>query len=216
MMNEFWGKVHFWGTLVCMNMIFFPMFLQGMAGMHRRGFDGGATYDLNKPVIHWNTTISHGRVDHGAVPDSVHYQFLLEHQASGRRSGRIRGTRRRWNGRRLRRRRTGTLSSRSLCTAARMNTACPGIRWILSRNATRRGREPTRERMDTDEKIRNPKFEIRTDLARQAGHTRLEDAFRNHSRPLTQISSDFAFLISDLINHGNTLHSIRPARYRAL
>jgi cytochrome c oxidase subunit 1 len=59
MMNEFWGKVHFWGTMVCMNIVFFPMFLQGMAGMHRRGFDGGATYDLNKPVIHWNATISH-------------------------------------------------------------------------------------------------------------------------------------------------------------
>jgi cytochrome c oxidase subunit 1 len=59
MMNEFWGKVHFWGTMVCMNIVFFPMFLQGMAGMHRRGFDGGLTYDLNKPVIHWNTTISH-------------------------------------------------------------------------------------------------------------------------------------------------------------
>ena len=25
--------------------IFFPMFLQGMAGMHRRGYDGGAAYD---------------------------------------------------------------------------------------------------------------------------------------------------------------------------
>ncbi len=59
MMNEFWGKVHFWGTMVNMNIIFFPMFLQGMAGMHRRGFDGGATYTLNKPVLHWNTTISH-------------------------------------------------------------------------------------------------------------------------------------------------------------
>ncbi len=35
-MNEFWGKVHFWPTLICMNVIFLPMFLQGMAGMHRR------------------------------------------------------------------------------------------------------------------------------------------------------------------------------------
>jgi cytochrome c oxidase subunit 1 len=66
MMNEFWGKVHFWGTMVCMNIVFFPMFLQGMAGMHRRGFDGGATYDLNKPVIHWNTTISHAAWTMGA------------------------------------------------------------------------------------------------------------------------------------------------------
>ena len=35
-MNEFWGKVHFWPSLICMNVIFLPMFLQGMLGMHRR------------------------------------------------------------------------------------------------------------------------------------------------------------------------------------
>jgi cytochrome c oxidase subunit 1 len=58
MMNTVLGHIHFWGTLVCMNMIFFPMFLQGMAGMHRRGFDGGKTYDLSAPVIHWNRPIS--------------------------------------------------------------------------------------------------------------------------------------------------------------
>ena len=29
-MNEFWGKVHFWPSLICMNVIFLPMFLQGM------------------------------------------------------------------------------------------------------------------------------------------------------------------------------------------
>ncbi|MEO0448072.1 MAG: hypothetical protein AAF191_18545 [Verrucomicrobiota bacterium] len=28
-----------------MNLIFFPMFIQGMAGMHRRAFDGGAAYE---------------------------------------------------------------------------------------------------------------------------------------------------------------------------
>src|SRR5260370_40407655 len=36
MMNEFWGKVHFWLSLVFMNLIFQPMFKQGMAGMLRR------------------------------------------------------------------------------------------------------------------------------------------------------------------------------------
>jgi cytochrome c oxidase subunit 1 len=41
MMNEFWGKVHFWPSLICMNVIFLPMFLQGMLGMHRRWYDGG-------------------------------------------------------------------------------------------------------------------------------------------------------------------------------
>ncbi|MCD6051193.1 MAG: Cytochrome-c oxidase [Verrucomicrobia bacterium] len=43
-MNEFWGKVHFWVSFIAMNLIFQPMFAQGMAGMHRRMYDGGATY----------------------------------------------------------------------------------------------------------------------------------------------------------------------------
>jgi cytochrome c oxidase subunit 1 len=59
MMSEFWNKVHFWPTMILMNCIFFPMFLQGMAGMHRRMYDGGATYDqLNKSVLGWNWFIS--------------------------------------------------------------------------------------------------------------------------------------------------------------
>jgi cytochrome c oxidase subunit 1 len=44
MMNEWWGKVHFWLSLICMNLIFQPMFAQGMAGMIRRMSDGGANY----------------------------------------------------------------------------------------------------------------------------------------------------------------------------
>jgi cytochrome c oxidase subunit 1 len=57
-MSEFLGKIHFFGSLVCMNGIFFPMFLQGMAGVHRRWYDGGATYDLAQKVIHWNEFMS--------------------------------------------------------------------------------------------------------------------------------------------------------------
>jgi len=44
MMNDFWGRVHFWGSLVFMNIIFMPMFAQGLAGMLRRMSDGGANY----------------------------------------------------------------------------------------------------------------------------------------------------------------------------
>jgi cytochrome c oxidase subunit 1 len=44
MMNEFWGRVHFWLSLIFMNCIFQPMFAQGMAGMLRRMADGGANY----------------------------------------------------------------------------------------------------------------------------------------------------------------------------
>jgi cytochrome c oxidase subunit 1 len=58
-MDEFLNKLHFWPTMILMNCIFFPMFLQGMAGMHRRMYDGGATYELlNKNVLHWNVFIS--------------------------------------------------------------------------------------------------------------------------------------------------------------
>jgi cytochrome c oxidase subunit 1 len=38
-MDDRLGKVHFWGTLVCMNVIFLPMFIQGLAGQQRRLYD---------------------------------------------------------------------------------------------------------------------------------------------------------------------------------
>ncbi len=44
MMNETLGKIHWFGSLVCMNGIFMPMFIQGLRGMSRRMYDGGATY----------------------------------------------------------------------------------------------------------------------------------------------------------------------------
>jgi len=44
MMNEYWGRVHFWLSFIFMNLIFQPMFVQGMAGMIRRMADGGANY----------------------------------------------------------------------------------------------------------------------------------------------------------------------------
>ncbi len=50
-MSDFWGRVHFWPSLVCMNLIFMPMFFQGMAGMHRRWYDGGTAYELSTHII---------------------------------------------------------------------------------------------------------------------------------------------------------------------
>lgn len=38
-MNETWGKVHFWGTMIGFNGIFMPLFFTGAAGDHRRIFD---------------------------------------------------------------------------------------------------------------------------------------------------------------------------------
>ncbi|TPV95730.1 MAG: cytochrome c oxidase subunit I [Myxococcales bacterium FL481] len=36
MMNETWGKVHFWLTVIPFNVIFIPLFLLGLGGQHRR------------------------------------------------------------------------------------------------------------------------------------------------------------------------------------
>jgi cytochrome c oxidase subunit 1 len=67
MMNEFWGKVHFWTSFIFMNLIFQPMFAQGMAGMLRRMADGGANYSqakvpgaiggLSDVIMHFHTYI---------------------------------------------------------------------------------------------------------------------------------------------------------------
>jgi cytochrome c oxidase subunit I len=46
-MSETLGKIHFWGSLLGMNLVFLPMFFQGLYGMSRRMSDGGATYALS-------------------------------------------------------------------------------------------------------------------------------------------------------------------------
>ncbi len=68
MLSVFLGRLHFWLSLVFINGIFFPMFLQGMAGVHRRWYDGGGrfladgtqelTYQLAGPTLHWNNFMS--------------------------------------------------------------------------------------------------------------------------------------------------------------
>jgi cytochrome c oxidase subunit 1 len=49
MMNETFGKVHFWGTVVCFNFIFIPLFFLGARGDHRRIYDYTHFPDLMKP-----------------------------------------------------------------------------------------------------------------------------------------------------------------------
>lgn len=57
-MNESWGKVHFWGSLLFMNCIFMPMFVQGLAGVSRRLADGGASYAHAQHVLGLNKMMS--------------------------------------------------------------------------------------------------------------------------------------------------------------
>ncbi|HEX7680217.1 MAG TPA: cbb3-type cytochrome c oxidase subunit I [Thermoanaerobaculia bacterium] len=49
-LNDFWGRVHFWISFVCINGIFFPMFAQGLAGVSRRLYDGGMQYQHAKQI----------------------------------------------------------------------------------------------------------------------------------------------------------------------
>ncbi len=58
-MNETLGKIHFWPTLVCMNLIFFPMLIQGLAGVSRRLYDAGASYAHAQGTLYLNKTMSH-------------------------------------------------------------------------------------------------------------------------------------------------------------
>jgi cytochrome c oxidase subunit 1 len=57
-MNQKLGKIHFWLSLIFINGVFSPMFIQGLAGVSRRLYDGGAQYLHAKPVLHTNVFIS--------------------------------------------------------------------------------------------------------------------------------------------------------------
>jgi cytochrome c oxidase subunit 1 len=90
-MNEYWGRVHFWTSLLFMNLIFQPMFAQGMAGMLRRMADGGANYSLaNTPnaigglsdsIIHWNRYISMAAWALGLaqIPFIINFFWSMKH-----------------------------------------------------------------------------------------------------------------------------------------
>ncbi len=43
-----------------MNVIFMPMFIQGLDGVSRRLYDGGASYAHAQGVLHWNVVTSWG------------------------------------------------------------------------------------------------------------------------------------------------------------
>jgi cytochrome c oxidase subunit I len=59
MMDSFLGHLHFWPSLVAINVVFMPMFIQGMAGFHRRWYNGGIMYESTTNEYLWlNEVIS--------------------------------------------------------------------------------------------------------------------------------------------------------------
>ena len=57
-MSEGLGKLHFWLSFIFINGVFAPMFIQGLAGVSRRLYDGGLSYSHAQPVLHWNVFMS--------------------------------------------------------------------------------------------------------------------------------------------------------------
>jgi cytochrome c oxidase subunit 1 len=80
-MSEGLGRLHFWPSLVFMNAIFMPMFVQGMAGMSRRLADGGASYDFAQNVLGLHRMISWSAwgLALAQIPFLVNFLWSLRH-----------------------------------------------------------------------------------------------------------------------------------------
>jgi cytochrome c oxidase subunit 1 len=75
-MNDFLGKLHFWPSFVCMNLIFFPMLIQGMHGVQRRLFDGGAGYEHAQGTLYLNHLIAWAAWTMGIVQIAFIFNFF--------------------------------------------------------------------------------------------------------------------------------------------
>ncbi len=59
-LNDGLGKLHFWLSFPAINVIFMPMFIQGLAGVSRRLWDGGQQYAHAQDVLGLNKLTSYG------------------------------------------------------------------------------------------------------------------------------------------------------------
>ena len=57
-LSEKLGKLHFWPSLIFMNLIFMPMMIQGLAGVSRRLWDGGLQYAHASGTLQLNEFMS--------------------------------------------------------------------------------------------------------------------------------------------------------------
>jgi cytochrome c oxidase subunit I len=56
-LNDTLGKIHFWPSLIFMNVIFGPMLFQGIAGFHRRWYDGGKAFEATTKEYLWSNEV---------------------------------------------------------------------------------------------------------------------------------------------------------------
>ena len=72
------------GSFVCMNVIFLPMFIQGLAGVNRRLWDGGAQYAHAQDVLSLNVPMSYRGVRARILPALLHRQPVREPEVRAR------------------------------------------------------------------------------------------------------------------------------------
>ena len=58
-LDEMLGKIHFYFSFIFMNGIFWPMLIQGLAGVSRRLADGGASYAHAQEILYLNEIMSY-------------------------------------------------------------------------------------------------------------------------------------------------------------
>ena len=157
-MNETLGKIHFFGSLVCMNVVFMPMFIVGLARrvaatVRRRA----AATQFAQPVLHLNVVSSWGAWIMALFQIPFIFNFFWSIW-KGEKTGTTRGRPRRSSGRRRRLRRTAissmlrrrTAGPTSTAFPARPRTSCRSARPEgIERRATRAGagQDPASERV---------------------------------------------------------------------
>ena len=87
-MSESLGKLHFWPSLVFMNGIFMPMFIQGLSGLSRRMYDGGQSYAHASDILQWNEfmTISAFCLGAAQIPFVLNLIISLAGKTTGERN----------------------------------------------------------------------------------------------------------------------------------
>ncbi|MEL1235601.1 MAG: cbb3-type cytochrome c oxidase subunit I [Candidatus Neomarinimicrobiota bacterium] len=87
-MSESLGKLHFWPSLIFMNGIFMPMFIQGLAGLSRRMYDGGQSYAHASDILQWNEfmTISAFCLGFAQIPFVLNIIISLSGKLTGERN----------------------------------------------------------------------------------------------------------------------------------
>ncbi|MBI2433414.1 MAG: cbb3-type cytochrome c oxidase subunit I [Candidatus Hydrogenedentes bacterium] len=76
LMNERLAHLHFWPTLLFMNVIFMAMLFQGLAGVSRRLYDGGMSYAHGQEVFFLNKAASHSAFALAVVQLVFIYNFF--------------------------------------------------------------------------------------------------------------------------------------------